>query len=159
MSADYPFADKVRVRSCAIIIHKERILLIKQQVPTRNEPIWIPPGGGVEMGESSQEAVVREVFEETHLKITPKKLLYIHEFIEPPYHAVELYYFSEINSGVLKKGSDPELASENQQIMKCEFVEVSQLKNKFIHPKFLIDEIPKLNNSETKEHVKHFISP
>lgn len=158
MSEGNPFADKVRVRSCALIINKGRILLLKQQVPTRIEPIWIPPGGGVELGESSKQAVIREVFEETHLEITPKNLLYIHEFIEPPYHAVELYYLSKINSGALQKGIDPELDSENQQILKCEFVKVSQLKKIFIYPEFLMDEIPKLINQEPMESIKHFIS-
>lgn len=158
MSEGNPFADKVRVRSCALIIDKGRVLLLKQQAPTRIEPIWIPPGGGVELGESSKQAVIREVFEETRLKITPKNLLYIHEFIEPPYHAVELYYLSEFSSGVLQKGKDPELDSENQQILKCEFVEVSKLKNIFIYPKFLKDEIPKLINQETIQSIKHFIS-
>ncbi|MEX2456344.1 MAG: NUDIX domain-containing protein, partial [Balneolaceae bacterium] len=83
MSEESLFADKVRVRSCAVIINQGKVLLIKQKAPTRSEPIWLPPGGGVEMGESSQKAVIREVFEETHLTISPKKLLYVHEFIEP----------------------------------------------------------------------------
>lgn len=158
MNQDSSFADKVRVRSCAVIIDQGKILLIKQKAPTRMDPIWLPPGGGVEMGESSREAVVREVFEETHLTISPKQLLYIHEFIEPPYHAVEVYYLSEIISGNLKKGSDPELDSKNQQIVNCEFVEISQLGNISLYPEFLMKEISNLNNQETLTSVKHFIS-
>lgn len=158
MNQEGSFADKVRVRSCAVIIDQGKILLIKQKAPTRMDPIWLPPGGGVEMGESSREAVVREVFEETHLTISPKQLLYIHEFIEPPYHAVEVYYLSEIISGNLKKGSDPELDSKNQQIVNCEFVEISQLGNISLYPEFLMKEISNLNNQETLTSVKHFIS-
>lgn len=158
MNEESLFADKVRVRSCAIIIHLGKILLIKQKAPTRSEPIWLPPGGGVEMGESSLEAVVREVFEETHLTISPKKLLYVHEFIEPPFHAVELYYLSEIVSGELQKGTDPELGLGDQQIMECEFVDISHLINFPLYPDFLQEEIPKLKNPESLDSVKHFIS-
>lgn len=153
-----PFANRVRVRSCALIFHEGKVLLIKQKAPTRPEPIWLPPGGGVEMGESSQEAVIREVLEETHLTISPKKLLYVHEFIEPPFHAVELYYLSEIVSGDLKRGSDPELEIEDQQIMESKFVEISHLNKIPLYPDFLQEEIVKLKNSESLDSVKHFIS-
>lgn len=158
MSETSLFADRVRVRSCAVIINQGKILLIKQNTPTRSEPIWLPPGGGVELGESSRKTVVREVFEETHLTISPKQLLYIHEFIEPPFHAVELYYLSEVLSGDLKKGFDPELVSGEQQIIDCEFVEIQQLKNISLYPRFLQEEISGLENPESLESVKHYVS-
>ncbi|MEX2456343.1 MAG: hypothetical protein WD381_03475, partial [Balneolaceae bacterium] len=90
-----------------------------------------------------------------HLTISPKKLLYVHEFIEPPFHAVEFYYLSEIISGELKKGSDPELKITDQQIIECKFVEISHLKNISLYPQFLQEEIPKLKNLKS---VKHFIT-
>jgi 8-oxo-dGTP diphosphatase len=44
---------------------KSQILLVKR----RDVPVWVLPGGGVENGESFAEAVTREVFEETGLKV------------------------------------------------------------------------------------------
>lgn len=50
-----------------IIFNKNRsqVLLVKRQ----DVPVWVLPGGGVEDGESSPIAVVREVLEETGLKV------------------------------------------------------------------------------------------
>lgn len=36
-------------------------------------PIWVLPGGGIDLGESPEAAVVREVFEETGLQVTVKR--------------------------------------------------------------------------------------
>lgn len=43
---------------------------------------WTLPGGGVESGESFEQAVIREVFEETHLHVNVGKFL----FEEPHIH-------------------------------------------------------------------------
>lgn len=50
--------------------NKSQVLLVKRQ----DVPVWVLPGGGVDEGESSQEAVIREVFEETglHVKVIRK---------------------------------------------------------------------------------------
>ena len=37
-------------------------------------PRWITPGGGIDTGESAREAAVRELFEETGIKITDEQL-------------------------------------------------------------------------------------
>lgn len=48
---------------------KSKVLLIKR----RDVPIWVLPGGGIEPGESPEEAVVREVREETGLIVSVKR--------------------------------------------------------------------------------------
>jgi 8-oxo-dGTP pyrophosphatase MutT (NUDIX family) len=49
---------------------KTHILLVKR----RDVPIWVLPGGGVDPGEKPQDAVIREVLEETglHVKVVKK---------------------------------------------------------------------------------------
>ncbi|HEV3269860.1 MAG TPA: NUDIX hydrolase [Candidatus Rhabdochlamydia sp.] len=44
---------------------KKKILLIKR----RDIPVWVLPGGGVEAQETPEEAVVREIYEETGLSV------------------------------------------------------------------------------------------
>lgn len=44
---------------------KKKVLLIKR----RDIPVWVLPGGGVEVQETPEEAVIREVHEETGLSV------------------------------------------------------------------------------------------
>ncbi|AGK79143.1 hypothetical protein SFUL_4242 [Streptomyces microflavus DSM 40593] len=57
----------VRVRAGAILIRDGHVLLIRFQDPDEDGPYYEIPGGGVEAGETPEEAAVRELREETGL--------------------------------------------------------------------------------------------
>lgn len=44
---------------------------------------WTPPGGGVEPGETAEEAIVREVFEETNMRVLKQRVIGYQEISEP----------------------------------------------------------------------------
>jgi ADP-ribose pyrophosphatase YjhB (NUDIX family) len=44
---------------------------------------WMPPGGGIEAGESYQESTIREVKEETNMKVLEQKLIGFQDVSEP----------------------------------------------------------------------------
>lgn len=44
---------------------------------------WMPPGGGIEPGETYEEAVVREVMEETNMKVIHQELIGFQDIYEP----------------------------------------------------------------------------
>ncbi|MFA6294896.1 MAG: NUDIX domain-containing protein [Candidatus Paceibacterota bacterium] len=44
---------------------------------------WAPPGGGIEQGETYEDAVVREVKEETNMKVLSQKLIGYQDIYEP----------------------------------------------------------------------------
>src|SRR3989344_5320 len=44
---------------------------------------WTPPGGGVEEGESIEEAVAREVKEETNMRVVSQRLIGFQDVFEP----------------------------------------------------------------------------
>jgi len=59
----------VSMKSCAIGIvfdsTKQKVLIIQR----RDVPVWVLPGGGIDRSETPEEAVVREVKEETGLNV------------------------------------------------------------------------------------------
>ncbi len=111
------YSGKLRVRVAGLLVEDGKLLLIKLHSPVSNSDIWTAPGGGVEFGETIEEALTREFQEETGLKIRVGELLYINELIELPYHAIEFFFKVTKESGYLKLGSDPE-HSQNEQILE-----------------------------------------
>lgn len=48
-----------------------------------NKGYWTPPGGGIEQGESVEEAVIREVKEETNMKVLRQEIIGYQDIYEP----------------------------------------------------------------------------
>ena len=65
-----------RFRVGAIIIEEEKILFVRN----RREEFYYTVGGGVHLGETSEEAIEREVYEETGLKYGVDRIAFIHEY-------------------------------------------------------------------------------
>lgn len=57
----------------AIIRNKKGEILFQR--PSLDSDIWSLPAGAIELGESPAEAIIREVWEETGLRVTPQKIL------------------------------------------------------------------------------------
>lgn len=65
-----------RIRAVAITIKDGQVLLMHRRKNGRE--YYVFPGGGVEVGETVEQAVVRELIEEASMDIVPEKLLYRH---------------------------------------------------------------------------------
>jgi mutator protein MutT len=97
----------------AVIISDGKILLEKR----KNEPgkgKWSIPGGLVELGETTEATVVREVKEETGLDVEqPEHIDVVNNITlddngEIKYHFVIIDYFVKLKGGTLKAMSDAE---------------------------------------------------
>ena len=90
-----------------VIIRENEILLIKRKnKPFKN--MWALPGGFVEYNEKTEEAVIREVFEETGLKTNILEIVgvYSDPSRDPRGHTISIVYFLKVIKGILKKGDD-----------------------------------------------------
>jgi ADP-ribose pyrophosphatase YjhB (NUDIX family) len=96
----------------AIVIHEGKVLLIKRgKEPLRGR--WLVPGGTVELGETLEEAVVREVREETGLEVRPREIVLVFDRIDRRegrvvYHYVIVDYLCDYVAGIPRAASDAE---------------------------------------------------
>ena len=132
------FGKWLRFRVNGVLIEGEKILLIQHRMAA-DRYFWNVPGGGLQYGSDVIANLKREYLEETGLQIEVKKFLFVHEFLEPPLHAVELYFEVTKLSGKLKVGHDPELAADRQIITEVGFFDLDQIakiRNEEKHPMF-----------------------
>ena len=106
------YGNHIRVRVCGVCIEDGKILLLNHIGIRENADFWCPPGGGLQFGETIEECLKREFLEETNTEITVGKFLTVNEFVNPPLHAVELFYEVKIINGTPIKGIDPEMEEQ-----------------------------------------------
>jgi len=78
----------------ALVVNKKGEILLVKSSKWKNK--FTVPGGHIELGEHSEDAIRREVKEETGLDVKPVKLLVVQEAIYPKdYHKREHYVFMD----------------------------------------------------------------
>ena len=91
----------MRDRGAAIIIQEGKLALIKRI--RDKEVYYVFPGGGIEEGETSEEATVREVYEELGIHIQIKRL-----GKKVNYNGTQYFYEAIIVGGTFGKGKGEE---------------------------------------------------
>ncbi len=108
-SRRYPFRPVLGVG--ALIFDGSKVLLVERGKP----PLvgyWSVPGGIVETGERLEDALVREVWEETGLQVTADSVATVFERIMPDesggceYHYVLIDFYCTVRGGELRPGDD-----------------------------------------------------
>lgn len=121
-----------------ILIQDHSVLLI-QRKHSPFQGAWALPGGFVEYGEKTEDAIIREMDEETGLKIRIRGLLgvYSDPHRDPRGHTVTVAYLVEARGGAIEAGDDarsakffkaeelPLLAFDHAIIVKDAFQRVS----------------------------------
>jgi mutator protein MutT len=70
-------SESPKVRATAVLIEDGNILLVEQRVTESLARRWSLPGGTLELGETLEDCIVREMKEETRLDVVIDRLLYV----------------------------------------------------------------------------------
>ena len=122
------FGNRLRLRVCGLYREGDRLLLVRHRGVGPTDTFWSPPGGGMQFGETAPDALVREFAEETGLTIDVGNLLFVNEFLQPPLHALELFFKVYVTGGTLRRGIDPELSVDKQIIDDVRLMSFAEIK-------------------------------
>ncbi|WP_108977120.1 NUDIX hydrolase [Leptospira ryugenii] len=119
----------LRVRVAAIIHDpKGKVLLIQQK--KHGNGYWLLPGGGIEFGESAEDALKRELKEELDLVVLSSHFLFLNESIDPKKkrHLIQLNFQVKVRELV------PKLNQKEQAISGFGFFTGKEIQNMDLRP-------------------------
>lgn len=142
-----------RYRAGAIIIEEGCVLFVGNE----KESYYYSVGGGIHMGETAEDAVKREVFEETGVHYEVDRLAFIHEnFFESDgsleglkCHEIALYFLmkprgsKELNSNSYTQGVKEEM----------HWIPIDELGNYKAFPTFFRDKLQNMGNG-----IEHIVT-
>ncbi len=99
------------IRAVGIVINDANILLIKREHNHRH--YFTFPGGGVEAGETNEEAVIRELREEANITVSVKRLLY---HLDLENDADHFFYECVYDGGELELGGEELIETKSGNI-------------------------------------------
>ena len=109
MSYEYKYPHPAVTVDCVVFTADDKVLLIQR----KNEPCkgrWAFPGGFMNIDETAEQAVVRELAEETTIVISETDVFQIGAYTavdrDPRERVITIAYFAEIEKTVKVKGSD-----------------------------------------------------
>ena len=126
-------------RVCAVILWDGKLLAMQDE----RSPYYYLPGGRVQLHETMEAAVVREVWEELGVQARIQRPLWLNQgfFVEDvskeKYHELCLYCLMNI--------SDTDLCTRGEQFSRCEgsrthrfqWLPIAELEDKYLYPVFI----------------------
>lgn len=151
-----------RLRACAIIIEQGCVLMAQNLT----DSYYYSVGGAVNLHESTEEAVLREAFEETGIRYEIDRLCFIHENFffgdgvegesgARPYHEVALYYLMKPRGDLRLLAHDVTMFGTPEHTV---WVPIAELSHLHAYPRFfrehlgqIPDAVRRIISRETKE--------
>ena len=145
---EIPRIDKPRIRVAGITIQGDEILLIEHT--KKDKKYWLVPGGGVDWGESTEQALIREYKEETNLDIEVKDFLFFSEAIstDKNKHVINLYFLV-----IVKNDSEPMKIGDESNLSDLRYVSKEEIKDIKLYPNIKEQLLKILNNEQMSSYL------
>ncbi len=118
--------------------------------------VYALPGGHIQIGETSEETLIREYLEETGAKILCNRLLWVEESFwkweNKAAHGIIFYYLVSLEDGA-DIPDDCFTSQKDNCDITLEWVPLDKIKDLPIYPAFVKEKIHHL-----PEHIEHIIS-
>jgi len=137
----------------AIIIDSNEILMVKNN----GDSFFYTVGGRIQFGESAHEAILREAYEETQIRLEIDMLAYIHENFftmdssNETYHEICMFFLMKPNNQ-LRAMTNTSFQEEYGDVT-YHWLPMLELKNLHLYPEFFKTDLSNLPNR-----TKHFIT-
>ena len=122
------------VRATALIVQNNQLLV------TKDKGEYYTIGGAIQVNETTEEAVVREVREELGVKAETRQLAFVvenrFEQAGVSYHNIEFYYLVDLLEDA------PLTMREDEKTLPCEWIDLDKLKDINLVPSFLKTALP-----------------
>lgn len=131
--------EKFNYRVCAIIISDNKILAMHDE----HSPYYYLPGGRVQMGETAECAVIREMEEELNISLKIIRPLWLNQsfFTEDVdklnYHEICIYFLMDISGTDLLEKGERFTLKEGHHIHDFEWLSFERLSEEYFYPIFL----------------------
>ena len=119
-----------RISAGAIIIQEDKILLVRYN-NSAGKSFLVGPGGGVFIEESTNQAAVREVREETGLEISPDKIIFVEDLLSKRYRLTKVWFLCHLVGGQLKHNTPGAI---EEGITEAGWYRKDQLHNEVVYP-------------------------
>ncbi len=130
----------------------------------RNTTEYALPGGHAEVGETSEQTIMREFMEESKIAVKPVRMVAVGENFFPwptkpvNCHQVSLYYMLEAKEEIETKDFDfmDELSGERYDLEFC-WKTAEEIKGMTMYPANIKEDILRLLEEPDSEKVSHFV--
>jgi 8-oxo-dGTP diphosphatase len=123
-----------RISAGAITIQEGKILLVRYKGATGGSYL-VGPGGGVLSEEGINQAVVREVLEETGLHVVPRRILFVEDFVSSRYRHIKIWHLCKVAGGAVENTQ----GAVEEGIVEVGWYSREQLNREVVYPAILLN--------------------